>query len=594
MPSSRSWIIGSAPECDLIIDRPTVSGRHCRLVRDGQGYLLEDLGSANGTFVNDYRLTAPLRVGQSDRITLGTMTSLPWPDDSWGAGTKIVSVGRDPGNDVVIEDSRVSQHHARVILEGGGGPITIEDLGSSNGTSLNVPGQRITRARITESDRVYLGSYELSAARLLGRVPEVAPTGPTELTVRGEVTIVGRDAGCDAVFDLPMVSGRHARLSRWGADVLIEDLGSSNGTFLNGQRVEGRVLARAGDQIGLGSLNLRLAIAEGHQPLPTGLPGSVPIAEPHTPIGGESPWSVAGKPEIDRHAAHAPATGNLAPTVVVRAGGGAGDQRAATTSDTRVTWGLALIPALGLALGLVVTGLAGGVAQRNVTAESWLDRSLQIGDVLFALGLIAIGCGCVSGLGLSGFLPGTARDGPPTWASLGWRLVAGLAGCVVALAVVHGGCALEGPWLGMLAALVLAMLAGMALGATAMHLTHSFWPAVGVLGVAMLGLVLLGGAWPRRPQLPQVLRLAAQAMPSRWAFEGLMILESDHRPTFRSNDQSATQADEPQDMADRFFPAQSERVGLAACLLALIACAAGLAGVGFLIDGVVRPLLREL
>ena len=46
---ARSWTIGSGPDCDLVVDRPVVSGRHCRLTRVGDGYLLEDLGSTNGT-----------------------------------------------------------------------------------------------------------------------------------------------------------------------------------------------------------------------------------------------------------------------------------------------------------------------------------------------------------------------------------------------------------------------------------------------------------------------------------------------------------------------------------------------------------------
>src|SRR4051794_4882088 len=74
-----SWIIGSGADCDLVVAQPTVSGRHCRLTRGGEGYVLEDLGSSNGTYVNGARITSPTRVRAADHITLGLSTPMPWP-----------------------------------------------------------------------------------------------------------------------------------------------------------------------------------------------------------------------------------------------------------------------------------------------------------------------------------------------------------------------------------------------------------------------------------------------------------------------------------------------------------------------------------
>ncbi len=72
--------------------------------------------------------------------------------------------------------------------------------------------------------------------------------------------VVGRDPACDWVIDLPMVSSRHALLTRRDGQVLIKDLGSSNGTFVNGRRIEGEMTVYNGDLIGLGSHTLALAI----------------------------------------------------------------------------------------------------------------------------------------------------------------------------------------------------------------------------------------------------------------------------------------------------------------------------------------------
>jgi diguanylate cyclase (GGDEF)-like protein len=69
---------------------------------------------------------------------------------------------------------------------------------------------------------------------------------------RAEVTL-GRDAGCDLVLDAEDVSRRHACVRSSGAGHEVEDLGSTNGTFVGGERVTSRALA-GGDLIRLGSV----------------------------------------------------------------------------------------------------------------------------------------------------------------------------------------------------------------------------------------------------------------------------------------------------------------------------------------------------
>ena len=61
------------------------------------------------------------------------------------------------------------------------------------------------------------------------------------------VTTLGRRADCDVVIDEKTISGQHAQISRRAGLFYVTDLRSTNGTFLNEQRVEGEVLLRAGD-----------------------------------------------------------------------------------------------------------------------------------------------------------------------------------------------------------------------------------------------------------------------------------------------------------------------------------------------------------
>ncbi len=66
-----------------------------------------------------------------------------------------------------------------------------------------------------------------------------------------EVYAIGREVGNDLVIEDAQVSRRHARLTQQGHSYLLEDLGSTNGTFVNGSRVTAPVLLANGDLIGL-------------------------------------------------------------------------------------------------------------------------------------------------------------------------------------------------------------------------------------------------------------------------------------------------------------------------------------------------------
>ena len=78
----RTWIIGIAEDCDIVVAQPRVSRRHCRFTELADGYLIEDLGSSNGTYVNGERIAAGTRVSAGDRITLGALVPMPWPPAS--------------------------------------------------------------------------------------------------------------------------------------------------------------------------------------------------------------------------------------------------------------------------------------------------------------------------------------------------------------------------------------------------------------------------------------------------------------------------------------------------------------------------------
>jgi pSer/pThr/pTyr-binding forkhead associated (FHA) protein len=63
---------------------------------------------------------------------------------------------------------------------------------------------------------------------------------------------IGR-AGCDLDLNDPDVSRRHAVIRQVDAGIALEDLGSTNGTWVNGRRIEGVVRLAAGDEVRFGN-----------------------------------------------------------------------------------------------------------------------------------------------------------------------------------------------------------------------------------------------------------------------------------------------------------------------------------------------------
>lgn len=255
----RSWIIGSAPECDLSVSRPTVSERHCCLIQTAPGFVLQDLRSTNGTFVNGTRITSLVRVSPGDTITMGLAERMPWPSLVGEPTAATIHIGREEGNDVVLDYPMISSYHARILRAGNG--AVIEDLGSANGTFLGAHESRITRCPLMPTDAVFLGSFRISAAELLAGDRGRGTAAQHTLAFQGHEMVLGRNPDCDQVLDYPMVSGRHARLVRTGTKLFVEDLGSSNGTYVNGRRIREAVAVGPGDVVGLGSFTVALKAA---------------------------------------------------------------------------------------------------------------------------------------------------------------------------------------------------------------------------------------------------------------------------------------------------------------------------------------------
>lgn len=94
-------VIGRDLSAAIVIDSPGVSRRHAQISPQGDAYVLQDLGSANGTFVNDRRLSAPHTLSPGDRIRLGQSVELVYEAPRHVPAT-MVEAGPPPGIEVTV------------------------------------------------------------------------------------------------------------------------------------------------------------------------------------------------------------------------------------------------------------------------------------------------------------------------------------------------------------------------------------------------------------------------------------------------------------------------------------------------------------
>jgi ABC-type multidrug transport system ATPase subunit len=227
--ADRQVIIGRESSSDIAYDDIRVSRKHAQIRCEGDHWVFEDLNSRNGTFVDGNRITrvpltghAAFRLGgatvgpiletsvqdastpaptasPSQPIpvaaavpTPAAQTSAPQTPAGVGPGAPppnktVWTIGRTPGNDIVLADPTVSRHHAELRWN----PTTgyeLRDLVSHNGTFIN--GQHITIARLQGTDLVSIGNRRLRLAH--GVLQEFADEEDKRLEV-DDVTVRTQD-----------------------------------------------------------------------------------------------------------------------------------------------------------------------------------------------------------------------------------------------------------------------------------------------------------------------------------------------------------------------------------------------------------------
>jgi DNA-binding winged helix-turn-helix (wHTH) protein len=123
----------------------------------------------------------------------------------------------------------------------------------------------------------FVGELKVHTATARPHAPRATPClvmGSRELPLIDGANVIGREPGTTIQVDSPGVSRHHARILVTPEEATIEDLGSKNGTQLNGARITGPARLADGDQIGLGAIRLTFRVASGSNPTETVHPTS--------------------------------------------------------------------------------------------------------------------------------------------------------------------------------------------------------------------------------------------------------------------------------------------------------------------------------
>lgn len=228
----------------------------------------------------------------------------PDPGTSYELTAEIVRVGRGAKNEIVIQDNDVDREHCRLVRFLG--EYELEDLGSRSGTFLN--GQRVIGKRMLQADAVielgeqitFLYEHDPNSSSVLKvRREELAafpknnvnpylvlilpaPAENQVFTLTSDLVTVGRDLTSTVVIQEPEVSRNHLRMSRQGSNYSIEDLGSTNGTFVDGEALQpgNPVTLKGGEVLEIGMMVQLVYTWEPNQ-LPTNIekPGALPSVE---------------------------------------------------------------------------------------------------------------------------------------------------------------------------------------------------------------------------------------------------------------------------------------------------------------------------
>jgi pSer/pThr/pTyr-binding forkhead associated (FHA) protein len=231
------YTIGRGAKNDIVIRDNDVSREHCRLTRLMGDYEVQDTNSTTGTYVNGQRVVTKFLLQHGAILELGDMVTFD---------VERVEAAQDSERlkERALESSPPTNAAPKIELLSNTPPdptpvSAFEALAPPSTINEDMPTQGRTPDQV----------IDFRASLIMTHGPQPGQTFP----LSDLIITIGRDLANDIVIQDPEISRRHARMRRWKHGYSIEDVGSTNGTSVNGQAVTEPRLLRPNDRLKIGT-----------------------------------------------------------------------------------------------------------------------------------------------------------------------------------------------------------------------------------------------------------------------------------------------------------------------------------------------------
>src|SRR5213082_2614398 len=250
--TGASLVFGREAGCDVVVVGKDVSRRHAEIVHTPRGYLVVD-SSTNGTFVNEEQVQGQRILARTDVIRIGEEQFRFYAE----AAPLTASAAPAPAPAASPEQLKHTVHG-------------IEAVAPSSPSSPPRP------------TGVAFASFLVRSGGLMGQ----------RLPVKTPVVNLGRADYNDIVLPDPSISTSHAKLQRREGVWVLVDLDSTNGTFVEGERVKGEAPLGPGAMVRLGDVQLLFEPVDEKQGVLKG-GGTQVLRAPHSPAPAPPPAPAA-------------------------------------------------------------------------------------------------------------------------------------------------------------------------------------------------------------------------------------------------------------------------------------------------------------
>ena len=251
---SEGLVIGRDASCDVVVPTAEVSRRHAQIAPSNEGYVLKDT-STNGVFVNGERVSATQTLGRGDIVRVGNEDFRFYADLVVDATP--ADVTPTPAEPAVAAEAA----RAAAAIRSATPPEPVPAQATPPASGAGAPTPIIPPRSITTppaSGRPVLATLEvLSTGVLKGQ----------RFEVRSPLAHIGRGAHNDVVLPDESVSDAHAKLQKREAGWYVVDMGSTNGTYVGGRRVEAEYKLEGAPDLRFGGVKVAFRPGDGEIPI---------------------------------------------------------------------------------------------------------------------------------------------------------------------------------------------------------------------------------------------------------------------------------------------------------------------------------------